>query len=58
MDTQSAAAFLAVRPLTLVDWRVKGKGPAFVRCGALVRYRLSDLQEYIESRTQRGEVVK
>lgn len=55
MDTQKAAAYLAISPLTLIDWRCKRtNGPAWVKCGSLVRYRLSDLQTYLESRTEKG----
>lgn len=32
---------------TLEQWRLKGKGPRFIKLGRLVRYRLSDLQNYI-----------
>lgn len=54
MDTKGAAAFLALSPLTLIDWRHKGKGPDHVKCGALCRYRLSDLQAWLDSRTKKG----
>ncbi len=55
MDTKAAAAFLAISPLTLIDWRCKRtNGPAWVKCGSLVRYRLSDLQAWCESRTEKG----
>ena len=32
---------------TLEQWRLKGKGPKFIRLGRLVRYRLSDVNAYI-----------
>ena len=32
---------------TLEQWRLKGKGPKFIKLGRLVRYRLSDLNAYI-----------
>jgi predicted DNA-binding transcriptional regulator AlpA len=32
---------------TLEQWRLKGKGPKFIKLGRLVRYRLSDVQAYI-----------
>ncbi|MBM4313718.1 MAG: helix-turn-helix domain-containing protein [Deltaproteobacteria bacterium] len=32
---------------TLEQWRLKGKGPKFIKLGRLVRYRLSDLDTYI-----------
>jgi predicted DNA-binding transcriptional regulator AlpA len=32
---------------TLEQWRIKGKGPKFIKVGRLVRYRSSDLHAYI-----------
>jgi len=32
---------------TLEQWRLKGKGPKFIKLGRLVRYRTSDVQAYI-----------
>lgn len=32
---------------TLEQWRLKGKGPKFIKLGRLVRYRTSDVQNYI-----------
>lgn len=32
---------------TLEQWRLKGKGPKFIKLGRLVRYRLSDIEAYI-----------
>jgi hypothetical protein len=34
---------------TLRDWRKRGKGPRFTRVGSLVRYRLSDVEEFVNS---------
>lgn len=34
---------------TLRDWRKQGKGPRFTRVGRLVRYRLSDVEEFVNS---------
>jgi len=34
---------------TLEQWRLKGKGPTFIKLGRLVRYRLSDVEAYISS---------
>lgn len=32
---------------TLEQWRLKGKGPKFIKLGRLVRYKMSDVQSYI-----------
>lgn len=42
---------------TLQRWRMAGQGPAYLRIGNSVRYRLSDVLDY-EARMQRGGEVK
>jgi predicted DNA-binding transcriptional regulator AlpA len=55
LDPHATAKFLGgVSILTLADWRTKGVGPAYVKVGRCVRYRLSDLQTWLESRTRKG----
>ncbi len=34
---------------TVQQWRLKGRGPRFVKLGRTVRYRLSDVQEYVRT---------
>lgn len=36
---------------TLIDWRYRRKGPAFVKLGARVRYRESDVEAWLAERT-------
>jgi excisionase family DNA binding protein len=46
-----AAQYAGVSPATLRLWRAQAKGPRFYRAGErLIRYRKSDLDEWIESR--------
>jgi predicted DNA-binding transcriptional regulator AlpA len=42
-----AAEFLSLKPQTLGNWAITGKGPRAVRLGRAVRYRLQDLEEFI-----------
>ena len=49
MDTPAAAAYLGLKPLTLVDWRTKHQGPVSVKMRGAVRYLRSDLDAYIQS---------
>ena len=41
------------RPSTLAHWRSDGRGPAFIKLGARVAYRGSDLNEWLAARTVR-----
>jgi hypothetical protein len=33
---------------TARTWRKEGRGPKFLRCGRLVKYRLSDVESFID----------
>jgi hypothetical protein len=35
---------------TLRTWRNRGQGPAFVKAGDLLRYRVEDVKAWVESR--------
>lgn len=36
---------------TLAKWRMTGDGPRFVKVGRAVRYRQSDIEDWLASRT-------
>jgi predicted DNA-binding transcriptional regulator AlpA len=56
VDEKAAAAVLGVKPSTLANWRTTGRYRLpFLKMGRLVRYRTSDLAEWIASRRQGGE---
>lgn len=58
-DTEAAAEFLTIQPQTLRCWRAnKRYGLPYVKVGRLVRYRLSDLEAFVERRTQSGGDVE
>jgi len=50
LDTKQAAALLGVKVRTLHDWRQDRIGPPYTKVGHLVRYQLSDLQAWVDSR--------
>lgn len=41
-----AASPISVR--TMQRWRLEGAGPSFIKLGRLVRYRQSDLDDFIQ----------
>jgi hypothetical protein len=51
LTTSDVAGILQVAPITLRKWRLCGKGPQFVRCGANIRYRRDDVSLWITSNT-------
>ena len=51
LTQRQAAEMLALSERTLERFRVSGMGPKFVRLGHSIRYRLSDVEAWIASRT-------
>ncbi|MBU3887215.1 AlpA family transcriptional regulator [Methylosinus sp. KRF6] len=49
LTEQQAAEYLNLAVRTLQQWRVQGKGPKFIKLSRAVRYRQSDLEDYISS---------
>ena len=60
LDTKAAANYLGgLSKNTLDRWRWSGDGPRFVKLGRAVRYRIEDLDRFIEegartNTTERG----
>ena len=48
--TKIAARVIGLDHRTLEQWRYQGKGPPYLKVGRQVRYRLSDLQLWLEGR--------
>ncbi len=46
LTTAQAAAFLAVKPRTMIRWRFRGGGPPYAKLGYLVRYAREDLEAF------------
>jgi len=55
LTDHEAAALLRCSRFALVRFRQERRGPAFVRVGKLIRYRQSDLLDYLAERTVRPE---
>jgi hypothetical protein len=52
LNEDEAARHIGVRPQTLANWRCHRRYDLpFIRVGRLIRYRLSDLDRWLESRT-------
>lgn len=55
---RAAAEFLNVTIRCLQSWRMTGKGPRVVRLGGrMVRYRMADLEEFIDAGVSEGSAV-
>ncbi len=42
---------------TIRKWRPKGRGPKWIRLEGRVKYRLSDVLEYLNTRPSGGRVI-
>ncbi|TXI59963.1 helix-turn-helix transcriptional regulator [Mycolicibacter arupensis] len=47
LTTPEAAEWLGMKRRTLEHWRGKGKGPRYLKVGAKVQYRISDLEMFL-----------
>ena len=55
LSSVEAANYLGVSAGTLSQWRFHKKFPLrFIKVGAKVAYRISDLEMFLDSRTQSG----
>lgn len=53
MTSREVSAAIGVPDNTLRHWRCAGTGPPFIRIGQAVRYRLRDLEQWLDERTVR-----
>ncbi|WP_293873307.1 helix-turn-helix transcriptional regulator [Sphingomonas sp. UBA978] len=46
LTTKEAAPLVGVRPKTLENWRVLGRGPQHIRAGRNIAYDVSDIEAW------------
>lgn len=59
LDSEQAAAYLSTSPATIREWRAdrrNGFGPKFIRKGGFVRYRIVDLDAWLQA-NEKGAVA-
>jgi excisionase family DNA binding protein len=52
MSLEETAAYLRISKFTLYTWRSRGDSPPGIRVGSFVRYRKSDVDEWLNSRKE------
>ena len=57
LTLDDVAAYLGVPKGTLYRWRVDGKGPRAIRFGKHVRFRRSEVEPWLDSRTDDREAA-
>ena len=51
-NTKKTAELFGISHRTLESWRISGQGPAFIKMGKLVKYKQSDLDEFLLNQTR------
>jgi predicted DNA-binding transcriptional regulator AlpA len=51
ITTKIAADLLGRHPAVLADWRHQKRGPRYIKIGKSIRYRLSDIDNWIDRHT-------
>lgn len=51
MSVSDLAQYLAVPKATIYQWRYRGRGPKALRVGRYLRFRRSDVDRWLETRT-------
>jgi excisionase family DNA binding protein len=46
---EEVAAYLRIPTSTITYWRKKGEGPPAIRVGRLLRFRLSEIEEWLQA---------
>lgn len=58
LSTKRAAGYIGLSPATLEAWRCRGSGPKFLKLGKAIRYRQSDLEDFLNSRVHTSTSVE
>ena len=51
ITTEDASKMLCVSPVTMKIWRSKNQGPIYVKVQGAVRYKLTDIEQWINQNT-------
>jgi len=48
LNTDEAARFIGARASTMDMWRHRGRGPRYLKVGAMIKYKRSDFEAYLK----------
>ncbi|MBR4625924.1 MAG: helix-turn-helix domain-containing protein [Alphaproteobacteria bacterium] len=52
LNTKEVAKYLDVACSTLIEYRRKGIGPAYIKLGHLVRYKVEDVELWLKQKSE------
>jgi hypothetical protein len=47
-EAEAAKKIVDLKPQTLAKWRLRGKGPAYLKLGGKIRYRKTDIETWMQ----------
>lgn len=53
LNTKELARYLGVAISTITQYRLDGTGPDYVKLGHLVRYKIADVEKWLDARKGR-----
>ncbi len=56
LNTKQLADYLGVAESTILQYRVDGNGPVYIKLGHLVRYRVSDVDEWLKKKIEQANI--
>ena len=54
LTTKQLAKYLGIAPYTLSQYRICGTGPKYLKLGRIVRYRLGDVLEWFDAKSEQN----
>ncbi len=57
LDEREVAAICGLSAAAIRRWRLLRKGPRYLKVGSAVRYRLEDVNNWLETRPSGGELA-
>ena len=48
-EREAAAMIVDLRPQTLAKWRLRRKGPKYLKLGGKIRYRVIDIEQWMQA---------
>jgi predicted DNA-binding transcriptional regulator AlpA len=51
ISAKQAARMLGLHPNTLCKWRISGTGPRYIKAGRTVKYRVTEIENWLGNRT-------
>ncbi len=55
LDTKELSEYLGIAVSTILEYRMQGRGPVYIKLGHLVRYKVADVDAWLESQKPKND---